>query len=216
MTPFGAGLYDAGRAVAELPAPSRGRQHRLRQPGRPRPLGAGRGRARPRLGRRASTSLLSARRVGPTGRAYGVDMTAEMLELARANQAARRRHQRRVPGGPHRGRPAPGRQRRRGRVELRDQPVRRQAGGVRRGLPGAAPRRSAGRRRRRRRPGARARAAGRPRRAWAACIAGAVTRDRYRTLHSTRGSSTSRSSTATPWPRPSGRCSSGPEPPYAT
>jgi len=25
--------------------------------------------------------------VGPTGRAYGVDMTAEMLELARANQA---------------------------------------------------------------------------------------------------------------------------------
>ena len=30
--------------------------------------------------------LLSARRVGPTGRAYGVDMTAEMLELARANQ----------------------------------------------------------------------------------------------------------------------------------
>jgi arsenite methyltransferase len=30
--------------------------------------------------------LLSARRVGPQGRAYGVDMTAEMLELARANQ----------------------------------------------------------------------------------------------------------------------------------
>lgn len=31
--------------------------------------------------------LLSARRVGPTGRAYGLDMTEEMLELARANQA---------------------------------------------------------------------------------------------------------------------------------
>jgi arsenite methyltransferase len=29
--------------------------------------------------------LLSARRVGPTGYAYGVDMTDEMLELARAN-----------------------------------------------------------------------------------------------------------------------------------
>jgi arsenite methyltransferase len=29
--------------------------------------------------------LLSARRVGPTGRAYGVDMTDEMLALARAN-----------------------------------------------------------------------------------------------------------------------------------
>jgi arsenite methyltransferase len=30
--------------------------------------------------------LLSARRVGPNGMAYGVDMTDEMLELARANQ----------------------------------------------------------------------------------------------------------------------------------
>ncbi|MFL5945848.1 MAG: methyltransferase domain-containing protein, partial [Gaiellaceae bacterium] len=31
--------------------------------------------------------LLSAKRVGPTGRAYGVDMTDEMLELARRNAA---------------------------------------------------------------------------------------------------------------------------------
>ena len=31
--------------------------------------------------------LLSARRVGPTGKAYGVDMTDEMLALARRNQA---------------------------------------------------------------------------------------------------------------------------------
>ena len=31
--------------------------------------------------------LLSARRVGPTGLAYGLDMTDEMLDLARANQA---------------------------------------------------------------------------------------------------------------------------------
>jgi SAM-dependent methyltransferase len=30
--------------------------------------------------------LLSARRTGPTGKAYGLDMTPEMLELARANQ----------------------------------------------------------------------------------------------------------------------------------
>jgi ubiquinone/menaquinone biosynthesis C-methylase UbiE len=30
--------------------------------------------------------LLSARRVGPAGKAYGIDMTDEMLELARANQ----------------------------------------------------------------------------------------------------------------------------------
>ncbi len=31
--------------------------------------------------------LLSARRVGPTGKAYGLDMTPEMLDLARKNQA---------------------------------------------------------------------------------------------------------------------------------
>ncbi|MEW6277350.1 MAG: arsenite methyltransferase [Candidatus Eremiobacterota bacterium] len=31
--------------------------------------------------------LLSARRVGPTGKAYGLDMTDEMLDLARSNQA---------------------------------------------------------------------------------------------------------------------------------
>ena len=31
--------------------------------------------------------LLSAKRVGPTGKAYGLDMTGEMLALARANQA---------------------------------------------------------------------------------------------------------------------------------
>jgi ubiquinone/menaquinone biosynthesis C-methylase UbiE len=32
--------------------------------------------------------LLSARRVAPSGKAYGIDMTPEMLELARANQRA--------------------------------------------------------------------------------------------------------------------------------
>ena len=31
--------------------------------------------------------LLSARRVGPTGKVYGLDMTDEMLALARENQA---------------------------------------------------------------------------------------------------------------------------------
>jgi arsenite methyltransferase len=31
--------------------------------------------------------LLSGKRVGPTGKAYGLDMTDEMLELARQNQA---------------------------------------------------------------------------------------------------------------------------------
>jgi arsenite methyltransferase len=33
-------------------------------------------------------ALLSAKRVGPTGHVYGVDMTPEMIELARANAAA--------------------------------------------------------------------------------------------------------------------------------
>ena len=43
------------------------------------------GRDRPRSGlRRRIDVLLSARRVGPTGFAYGVDMTDEMLDLARA------------------------------------------------------------------------------------------------------------------------------------
>src|SRR6476619_4529435 len=32
--------------------------------------------------------LISARRVGPAGKAYGLDMTDEMLDLARANAAA--------------------------------------------------------------------------------------------------------------------------------
>ena len=48
--------------------------------------------------------LLSARRVGPTGKAYGLDMTDEMLELARDNQRRGRGRERRVPQGHDRGR----------------------------------------------------------------------------------------------------------------
>ena len=48
--------------------------------------------------------LLSARRVGPTGKAYGLDMTDEMLELARANQRRGRCRERRVRQGHDRGR----------------------------------------------------------------------------------------------------------------
>ena len=47
--------------------------------------------------------LLSAARVGPAGKAYGVDMTDEMLELARANQREAGRRERRVPEGDDRG-----------------------------------------------------------------------------------------------------------------
>jgi arsenite methyltransferase len=82
---LGAGLYDAGD-VAELPAGavagSIGCANPVAlahlEPGEDvLDLGSGGG----------IDVLLSARRVGPTGRAYGVDMTPEMLELARANQA---------------------------------------------------------------------------------------------------------------------------------
>ena len=43
--------------------------------------------------------LISARRVGPAGRVIGLDMTDEMLELARANAGRGRRRQRRVRQG---------------------------------------------------------------------------------------------------------------------
>ena len=43
--------------------------------------------------------LLSARRVGPTGKAYGLDMTDEMLALARENQRKAGADERRVPQG---------------------------------------------------------------------------------------------------------------------
>ena len=50
--------------------------------------------------------LLSARRVGPTGKAYGLDMTDEMLALARENQRKAGVDERRVPQGRDRGHPA--------------------------------------------------------------------------------------------------------------
>jgi SAM-dependent methyltransferase len=83
-TPFGAGVY-APTDLAELPdeavAGSIGCANPVAlaglEPGEDvLDLGSGGG----------IDVLLSARRVGPTGRAYGVDMTAEMLELARTNQ----------------------------------------------------------------------------------------------------------------------------------
>ena len=58
--------------------------------------------------------LLSARRVGPTGKAYGLDMTDEMLALA-ASQTRGRCDERRVPEGRDRGDPAARRDRRRRR-----------------------------------------------------------------------------------------------------
>ena len=84
--------------------------------------------------------LLSARRVGPTGSAYGLDMTDEMLDLARANQAEAGVENVRLAQGPHRSGPAARRQRRRGDLQLRDQSLNRQAGGpARSGTSAASP-----------------------------------------------------------------------------
>ena len=55
--------------------------------------------------------LLSARRVGPSGFAYGVDMTEEMLDPGPRQRRQGRSGQRRVPQGPDRG-PAAARTRR--------------------------------------------------------------------------------------------------------
>ena len=82
---FGAGLYgadDAASIPAEALAASLGCGNpllvaELREGERVLDLGSGGG----------IDVLLSARRVGPTGFAYGVDMTDEMLDLARANAA---------------------------------------------------------------------------------------------------------------------------------
>ena len=101
----------------------------------------------------ASTSCSPPAGSGPTGKAYGLDMTDEMLDLARAQPARGRGRERRVRQGHDRGRAAPRRLDRRDHLQLRDQPLRRQAARLPRGRPGAAPRRSLRRQRRGRRPG---------------------------------------------------------------
>jgi len=84
--PFGAGLYEPGQ-TAELPEAAV-----LASLGCGNPLAVAELRTGERvldLGSGGGIDvLLSARRVGPTGFAYGLDMTDEMLELARANAAA--------------------------------------------------------------------------------------------------------------------------------
>lgn len=82
---FGAGLYDLGDAhglpveaiEASLGCGNPTAVAELRQGERVLDLGSGGG----------IDVLLSAKRVGPSGFAYGVDMTDEMLELAEANRA---------------------------------------------------------------------------------------------------------------------------------
>jgi arsenite methyltransferase len=82
---FGAGLYDTGTAgqvpadalLASLGCGNPTAVAELREGEVVLDLGSGGG----------IDVILSARRVGPTGRAYGLDMTEEMLDLARRNVA---------------------------------------------------------------------------------------------------------------------------------
>ena len=107
---FGAALYDAheqGELPAEAVAASasaaatRLAVAELRAGERVLDLGSGGG----------IDVLLSARRVGPTGFAYGVDMTDEMLDARPRERGQGRRDERRVPQGHHRGHPAARRRR---------------------------------------------------------------------------------------------------------
>ena len=81
--------------------------------------------------------LLSARRVGPTGVVYGLDMTEEMLALAQHNKAEAGADERPLPARRDRERPAARRERRRRDLELRHQPVDRQGAGAARDRPRA-------------------------------------------------------------------------------
>src|SRR5213592_2493451 len=69
--------------------------------------------------------LLSARRVGPAGFAYGLDMTDEMLALAEKNRVEAGR-ERALPQRAHRADSSAGRLGGRDHLQLRDQPVGRQ------------------------------------------------------------------------------------------
>jgi len=63
--------------------------------------------------------ILSARRVGETGRAFGLDMTDEMLALALRKRRASGRLERDLPQGCDRADPASGRFGRRRHLQLR-------------------------------------------------------------------------------------------------
>ena len=85
--------------------------------------------------------FLAAKRVGPSGKAIGIDMTPEMLDLARRNAAkadgGKPLAQRRVSSGDHRQAAAARRLGRLRHQQLRHQPGPRQAGGLPRDRPGA-------------------------------------------------------------------------------
>ena len=105
------------------------------QPGLRQPARGGRAAARARrcwtwAPAAASTCCCPPGGSAPTGFAYGLDMTDEMLDLARANAAKAGATNVEFVKGTHRGHPAARRLGRRGHLQLRDQPVRRQARGA--------------------------------------------------------------------------------------
>ena len=77
------------------------------------------------------------KRVGPTGKAYGLDMTDEMLALARENQRKAGVRERRVPEGRDRKHSAARQLGRCDHLQLRDQPFGRQGPRAARGFPRA-------------------------------------------------------------------------------
>ena len=107
--------------------------------------------------------LLSARRVGPTGRAIGVDMTDEMLELARRNAVEAGATNVEFRKGTIEALPLETRLGRRRHQQLRHQPRGRQGRRLRRDRPGPPRGRADGRERRRRRRQPLPRRAGRAR-----------------------------------------------------
>ena len=84
--------------------------------------------------------LLSARRVGPTGKAYGLDMTDEMLDLARQNQREAGIENVEFVKGTIEDVPATRRLDRRDHQQLRDQPHRRTSLGSSARPPGSCAR----------------------------------------------------------------------------
>ena len=131
--------------------------------GNPLGLAAVRSRARPcstSAAAPASTASSPRARSGPTGRVIGVDMTPDMIERARAN-AAQGRVSRNVEFrlGEIEHLPVADAQRRRRDLELRHQPLARQAAGLPRGAARAQARRPDAGQRPRAHPPADARAA---------------------------------------------------------
>ena len=147
---FGSGLYEDRRSRRP---PGRGpaRLARLRQPDRGRRSPRGRDRPRPRLRRRDRRPALRPAcrpdRQGLRARHDRRDARARARQPGRGGT-----RERRVPQGDDRGGPAARRLGRRDHLQLRDQPLRRQADRLPRGRQGAAPGRPLRRQRRRRRP----------------------------------------------------------------